>query len=87
MGIVEEMDLLKLIDELRAYRAQIAEAIAAMEELARRRGLSGRDRQRLAKKKPRGAPKNAGKPRVGVQLRPKLVKRKRGRPVRKGKSE
>jgi hypothetical protein len=32
------MDILKVIEELRAYRAQIEEAIAALENLARRRG-------------------------------------------------
>jgi len=31
------MDLVKLVAELREYRAQIEEAIAAMEQLARRR--------------------------------------------------
>lgn len=35
------MDLLKLIAELREYRAQVEEAIASMEELARRRHPSG----------------------------------------------
>lgn len=32
------MDVLKVIAELRAYRAQIDEAIAALESLARRQG-------------------------------------------------
>jgi hypothetical protein len=31
------MDLLKLVAELREYRAQVEEAIASLEELARRR--------------------------------------------------
>lgn len=68
------MDLLKLIDELRTYRAQVEEAIAAMEELARRRGLTARDRKRLEK---RSASGSARKPRAkNVRLRPKLVKQK-----------
>jgi len=32
------MDVVKVIEDLRAYRAQIEEAIAALEGLARRRG-------------------------------------------------
>jgi hypothetical protein len=32
------MDVVKVIEDLRAYRAQIEEAIAALESLARRRG-------------------------------------------------
>jgi hypothetical protein len=81
------MDLLKLIDGLRAYRAQVEEAIAAMEELARRRGLTARERRRLEKEAAQGSTKNARKPRgKNTRLRPKLVKPKRGRPVRKGKS-
>jgi hypothetical protein len=82
------MDLLKLIDELRTYRAHVEEAIAAMEELARGRGFSARDRQRLEKKTPKRTRTNARKPRAkDVRLRPKLVKQKRGRSIRKGKSE
>lgn len=81
------MDLLKLIDELRTYRAQIEEAIAAMEGLARRRGLSTRDPRRPEKKAAKGGAKSARKPRAkNASLRPKLVKTKRGRPVRGGKS-
>jgi hypothetical protein len=81
------MDLLKLIDDLRAYRAQVEEAIAAMEELARRRGLTARERNRLEKQAGQGSAKNARKSRVkDTRMRPRLVKPKRGRALRKGKS-
>ncbi len=78
------MDLLKLIEELRTYRAQVEEAIASMEELARRRGLPDRDRQR-SPKAVRTRAKNAGKQTRVKHPRPKLVK-KRGRPPGKRKS-
>jgi len=50
------MDLLKLVAELRVYRAQVEEAIAAMEDLARRRHLSG-DGPKLPKSPQRRGPK------------------------------
>jgi hypothetical protein len=43
------MDLQNLIDDLRTYRAQLEDAIAAMEELARRQGLRDRGRKRREK--------------------------------------
>jgi hypothetical protein len=81
------MDLLKLIEELRTYRAQVEEAIAATEELARSQGLTTRDRKRLEKKPARGRAKKARKPQAKIRRpRAALVKQKRGRPVRRGKS-
>ncbi len=77
------MDLLKLIDGLRVYRTQLEEAIAAMEELARRRGLSARERKRREAKPVAGAGKPSARDR---SLRPKLVQQKRGPRARGRKS-
>jgi len=46
------MDLIKLLAELREYRAQIEEAIAAMEDLARRRHHSASRRNTSGRKRP-----------------------------------
>lgn len=59
------MDLLKLVEELRTYRAQVEEAIASMEELARRRDLADRDRKQN---------QAAGKQRRAKHPRSRLVK-------------
>ena len=54
------MDLLKLVAELREYRAQVIEAIAALEDLARRRHESGRE-PKPAVKRPVGRPRSKSK--------------------------
>jgi hypothetical protein len=54
------MDLIKLLAELREYRAQIEEAIAAMEELARRR-YGSRPRRKVSGRKP-SRPRAKAKP-------------------------
>ena len=54
------MDLLKLVAELREYRAQVIEAITALEDLARRRQESGRDAKPAAKM-PVGRPRSKSK--------------------------
>ena len=73
------MDLIKLIAELRTYRSQVEEVIAAIEELALRRSAPRRAARRAARK---AAPKAAPRP-VLVKTRP--VRRRR-RVARKNKS-
>lgn len=78
------MDLNKLISELRTYRSQVQEAIAAMEALALRRGAPHRRVKRTARRA------------AGKRLRPMLVKatpvkatrvkRKRRRVARKNRA-
>ena len=65
------MDLVKLVAELREYRAQIEEAIAAMEELARRRHPEAPARaiwgKKSAKKTETAAPNKKKKRKVRKQ--------------------
>lgn len=75
------MDLIKLISELRTYRSQVQEAIAAMEELALRRGSPRRRVKRTARK---ATGRTRGPRPILVKAMP--VKRKRRRAVRKSKS-
>jgi hypothetical protein len=73
------MDLIKLIGELQTYRSQVLEAIAAMEQLALRRGLRRgrvkRTGRRAARKTPRA-----------MLVKPVSAKPKRRRAARKNKS-
>jgi hypothetical protein len=53
------MDLLKLVAELREYRAQVEEAIASLEELSGRRTRAGTDAKIPAKRSQRRGPVKA----------------------------
>jgi hypothetical protein len=55
------MDLIKLVAELREYRAQVQEAIAALEDLARRRHPTSSPAKTPAKR-PVGRPRSKTKP-------------------------
>jgi len=54
------MDLMKLVAELREYRAQVVEAITALEDLARRRHPSIQGSSTFVKKAPKRRRARAG---------------------------
>jgi len=79
------MDLIKLIAELQTYRSQVEEAIAAMEQLALRRGTPRRRVKRTGRKAARKAPPRPMLVKA-MPVKATRVKRKRRRAARKKKS-
>jgi hypothetical protein len=68
------MDLVKLVAELREYRAQVQEAIAALEDLARRRHDSSNGSKVVGRKSPQ---RRGRKPKPGPKLMDKPNSRKK----------